>query len=679
MPRSSWESLRLDFIQLRAECAIDPPIATAGRLTAMWIAQPAPGQARWRLDYWNARDGLGVAERFKSRAKYAAARRGFNGSGDDAVYYWLDAIRGYAPKSHLRVVTRSHGPDGAEEVYSVELLDICGLSADYCWECEADEMGSSAAHTNAGDPILMDPFQEDASSRPLGDNPFPLDTAAWSAFEEATWKAKTTIAQFKVDFLRGNYPTKPEFIQGLLLFRKQWFTAAAFEATLIVGNEETAVWYEGWIDDRAKWLVDDTLAQLKIKDPNADPLAPPFFGPQELEFVEKDLTKELLQMISHYKGIAAARVVQVIVSRNAQASTASQQSERPLSPAVVGGVPAAGSKDTPSAAELAVGWRRARRDEARRTALDLAIAPRLAAEAELRKESADAVMRVWPSDRHQLEQLLWTPLSKYAEHVFDEIAKARLREVAVRFRVRHYVHWLNCTCLPAVLGDVCDPMAQFYGTADHILNVIGEADSSPHVSQARRAVAGILTEVLGGPRAESLETRLRACLSVRVTYWEAKAIEHRTAIDVAHRCELGEPITDPMRPEPQEGMRPLNERKGLARRWEEIEIIFTSDNRVQIKIGEFAETRNFNEFGFEDRRSGKPNRAWLALRLLGENNAIVGVAGPGQTWPKIEKRMQELRRALRRHFKLNGDPLPFVTGIGYKARFKIRCAQSVHY
>ena len=163
--------------------------------------------------------------------------------------------------------------DGVDELHSPEVLDICGLSVDYCWECEADEIRSRWAHSDTGCPISMDPFQEDASSRPLGDNPFPADTEAWSAFEEATWKAKIAIAQFKVDFLRGNYPTKAEFIQGLLLYRKNWFTAAAFEATLIVGSEETAVWYEGWIDDRARWLLEDTLTRLKLKDPGR-PLSP---------------------------------------------------------------------------------------------------------------------------------------------------------------------------------------------------------------------------------------------------------------------------------------------------------------------------------------------------------------------------------------------------------------------
>jgi hypothetical protein len=75
MDTSFWESLRLGFMQLRAECAINPPIATAGRLTAIWTAPPERGS--WRLDYWDGKDGSGVAERFKWHSESAAARQGF--------------------------------------------------------------------------------------------------------------------------------------------------------------------------------------------------------------------------------------------------------------------------------------------------------------------------------------------------------------------------------------------------------------------------------------------------------------------------------------------------------------------------------------------------------------------------------------------------------------------------
>jgi hypothetical protein len=135
MDTSFWESLRLGFMQLRAECAINPPIATAGRLTAIWTAPPERGS--WRLDYWDGKDGSGVAERFKWHSESAAARQGFSGKGDDAVSFWLDQIRRDAPESHVRRQLFHTGE--TDQLYSVEILDICGLSAEYCRKCEADE------------------------------------------------------------------------------------------------------------------------------------------------------------------------------------------------------------------------------------------------------------------------------------------------------------------------------------------------------------------------------------------------------------------------------------------------------------------------------------------------------------------------------------------------------------
>ena len=164
--------------------------------------------------------------------------------------------------------------------------------------------------------FFPDPFLPDASAQPLGDNPFPPDHPAHAAFEEATWKAKGTIAKLKLELLGSNCNTKAEFIRSLLTFRKRWFTASAFEATLIVGNEQTAQWYEHWIGDRASWFLEDTLTRFNAKDPRSERQDSPFFSAAELEDIETDLRLELMRMVAHYKGVAAARVVEVIGLRN---------------------------------------------------------------------------------------------------------------------------------------------------------------------------------------------------------------------------------------------------------------------------------------------------------------------------------------------------------------------------
>jgi hypothetical protein len=113
--------------------------------------------------------------------------------------------------------------------------------------------------------------------------------------------------------------------------------------------------------------------------------------------------------------------------------------------------------------------------------------------------------------------------------------------------------------------------------------------------------------------------------------------------------------------------------------WDTVEISFLSDERVQICNGASSETRNYSELRFEDHRNGKPNQAWVTLRHLAEARGImVDPAKTGGCWPKVEKRMQEIRKALRHHFGISADPVPFIPGTGYQARLKIGCAPSFH-
>ena len=110
--------------------------------------------------------------------------------------------------------------------------------------------------------------------------------------------------------------------------------------------------------------------------------------------------------------------------------------------------------------------------------------------------------------------------------------------------------------------------------------------------------------------------------------------------------------------------------------WDAIEISFLSDERVQIRNGANRETLNYAEFGFQDARNGKPNRAWEALRVLAAQRGIIGDAATVGKWPEFEKRVQEIRKVLRKHFGISADPIPFVEveGTGYQVLFKISCS-----
>jgi hypothetical protein len=125
-----------------------------------------------------------------------------------------------------------------------------------------------------------------------------------------------------------------------------------------------------------------------------------------------------------------------------------------------------------------------------------------------------------------------------------------------------------------------------------------------------------------------------------------------------------------------------NVANGGGASWQAIEISFLSDERVQIRNGSNTETYNYGELGFADRRAKqepKPNQAWVTLRTMAEQNGIIrDGAKAGATWAKVEKRIQEIRKVLRKHFRITADPIPFVEGTGYQTCFKIGCSPSFH-
>jgi hypothetical protein len=111
-----------------------------------------------------------------------------------------------------------------------------------------------------------------------------------------------------------------------------------------------------------------------------------------------------------------------------------------------------------------------------------------------------------------------------------------------------------------------------------------------------------------------------------------------------------------------------------------------AQSKMQEKRIEFENRGNFNksavpynELGFEDRRTGKPKQAWVTLRTLAEQRGLIRQPTKEHPrWSVVEKRMQEIRKILRKQFQIKSDPIPFVAGAGYQALFKISCRPSYH-
>jgi hypothetical protein len=113
-----------------------------------------------------------------------------------------------------------------------------------------------------------------------------------------------------------------------------------------------------------------------------------------------------------------------------------------------------------------------------------------------------------------------------------------------------------------------------------------------------------------------------------------------------------------------------------ARGWEDVEIRFLSDFTFQAVVnGTVLPPQNYAEMGFGDGRHGRPKAAWDTLRALAESGGVFQSTQTAAAWPKLEKRIQEIRRLLRAHFNLPGDPVPYRPG-GYRTRFRIRLSRS---
>src|SRR5579884_267311 len=135
----------------------------------------------------------------------------------------------------------------------------------------------------------------------------------------------------------------------------------------------------------------------------------------------------------------------------------------------------------------------------------------------------------------------------------------------------------------------------------------------------------------------------------------------------------------------------------------DVAIIFLSDERVHVKRGDEYSTMNYAEFGFEDKRNGKPDQAWVLLRAMAENKGVLqkperrvpeAVLKPARDrdkelhralevqarqWAKTQKHVETIRKRLREHFQIpHGDPIP-ATAAGYQTAFQLGVSPSYKF
>src|SRR5205823_14464130 len=139
--------------------------------------------------------------------------------------------------------------------------------------------------------------------------------------------------------------------------------------------------------------------------------------------------------------------------------------------------------------------------------------------------------------------------------------------------------------------------------------------------EARRIVAGVTPERPKVPQTlkASLVTKAENnAESAAGLPPEQPSVPQRTETPLVTKAEEPKGDSNAQR---SEASMPANE--AAEGKWEEVEISFISDERVQIRRGKKTETLNYAEFGFEDARTGNPNLAWEALRRLAELGGVI--------------------------------------------------------
>ena len=440
---------------------------------------------------------------------------------------------------------------------------------------------SEEAGAEPGRLAFPSPFQEDASASPLGDNPFPADHPAHAVFEEATWEAKKAINRSKLETLKTAKEPQADPVQSLLTFRMRYFSICANAAVLIVGNAETALAYERWIDAFAEFMLQETLEKGQLPDPLAAPGTSALFAPEILPKIQADLSLELVRVVAYYKEQAAGRVLRVIQAQTTAAAVGSEgigkatlpNGEVPVSEKAGVKEPAVLDQDSQAvlseqecslqeiSAEELDGWapvHRATWEEDAAYAdecpafLRPAKAARMEAIATLRKRATEAFHASKPQTSEELAKCLWPSHSEYAQQVFDDVAEAKLIRVSpAGKRPRGYERWLRSKCLPAVVDDVC---ASVYGhfviTVRYIAEQIGEVNWPQDLATARRILWRVYAEnLIGGVLTQALEKRLSQMLvAEKIPLWVA-------------RSERRQPPTAPESARPVEG-RPGRTAKG---------------------------------------------------------------------------------------------------------------------
>ena len=100
--------------------------------------------------------------------------------------------------------------------------------------------------------------------------------------------------------------------------------------------------------------------------------------------------------------------------------------------------------------------------------------------------------------------------------------------------------------------------------------------------------------------------------------------------------------------------------------WHEVKVSFIDNENVEISIKGKVTTKNYAEMGFKNR--SKPSILWTFFRQIAQaGGSFAGYSDENKV--KIKELFSDLRKKLTSYFQIEGDPIPYTKGEGYRTSF----------
>jgi len=119
------------------------------------------------------------------------------------------------------------------------------------------------------------------------------------------------------------------------------------------------------------------------------------------------------------------------------------------------------------------------------------------------------------------------------------------------------------------------------------------------------------------------------------------------------------------------GIKKFPEKLPSGTRWEDFIIKFTDNEQVLVQVRGKSKNLSFEEMGFKDKRSSKPNSQWTTLLVLAKNGGEITWKSSDAT-EKFKKWKERLTTHLQEYFKIDYDPFyPYQDGKSYKIKMTL--------